>query len=882
MSDRRGLVWHLLTALPFVALFVFLFWFASAQSEDRYWMQLGVQALWIAMVVMGVNLLLGYTGLLSLGHWAFFLYGGFIGAIWAVSDWGLSPWLGFPVAFVAGLGMGAVLALTCCHLRGFYLTVMTLAFGLLAASLAVLFDGAFNGFTGRGVTQPLDPEFGFLDKTPNRAFVGLFLIGSVLLAFCLYVSWNLVHSRWGRAYQAIRESELAAGAAGVPTYWTKVSAFAISAGMVALAGVLAAQTNLQVTMADGTSIVGQSFKMVIYAFFGGLGTIAGPVVGAFAFTLGTGVEIGGESSSERLGEWETLYLGAMVIVLAIVLPTGIVGTLRKAVLPRLARLRPTAPPARDVELRPAHEHEAGSVLLSLEGVTQRFGGLVALDGIDLEVRVGSVHALIGPNGSGKTTLANVTTGIYHASGGQVRLAGEDLVGASPHRCTRRGVARTFQTCHIWRQMTVLDNVLVGAHTRSRTGLVRSCLLPPWLRPDERRLRREAWDLLHLVGLADHGYAPAGSLPFVDQRRLEIARALAARPDLLILDEPAAGMHPQDVAELIALIAMVRDAGVTVLLIEHHMEVVLGLADRVTVLDFGHKLAEGTAQEVAANQAVIDAYLGAETEQVAEEPTTSAGAVAAVAAGSAPGAPSSPTAEPLLRVHDLTVRYGAATALHGIDLEVFDHEIVSLVGANGAGKTTTLEAIAGVSPLLMAVDGEVTFAGRRIDRLPAQKIARLGLALVPEGRWVFPESTVEENLRLGAYRRRDSGGVRDDIEAAYERFPVLGERRRQPAGLLSGGEQQMLAIARALVGRPRFLLLDEPSLGLAPNLSAEIFAAIRRLADEGIPILLVEQRAAAALAIADRAYVLETGRIVTRGRAADLAHDEAVRVAYLGG
>jgi ABC-type branched-subunit amino acid transport system ATPase component/ABC-type branched-subunit amino acid transport system permease subunit len=869
---RRLVAWHALRALPLVALLVFLVWFGTAQADNRYWMQLGVQALWIAVVVMGVNLLLGYTGLLSLGHWVFFLYGGFVGAVWATADWGLSPWLGFPVAFLVGAAMGAILALTSCHLRGFYLTVMTLAFALLAASLAVLFEGAFNGFSGRAVREPLDTEFGFLDATPTRPFVGLYLVGVVLLLACLYLTRNLVRSRWGRAYQAIRESELAAGVAGVPTYWTKVSAFAVSAGLVALGGVLAAQTNLQVTMADGTSIVGQSFKMIIYGFFGGLGTIAGPVVGAFTFILVLGIEVGGRSSSERLGAWEPVALGVMVIVLAIALPAGIVGSLERVTARVTTRLRPLPPTGRDVGLRPGRDHAPGTPILVLRGVTQTFGGLVALDDLDLEVRAGTVHALIGPNGSGKTTLANVVTGIYRPETGEILFDGQDVAGRAPHACARRGIARTFQTCHIWRRMTVLDNVRVGTHVRSGTGVVRSCLLPSVLRPDERRLRDEAWDLLHLVGLADRGHEPARTLPFVDQRRLEVARALAARPDLLILDEPAAGMHPEDVTQLMELIRTVRAGGVTVLLIEHHMEVVMGLADRVTVLDFGRKLAEGTPSEVAADPAVIDAYLGTE-ETAAGEP---AGAPLAAPARTDP-VPSPP---PLLVVRGLSVRYGAATAVERVDLEVADHEIVTLVGANGAGKTTTLEAVAGVSHLLMAKEGEISFAGERIERFSARRIARLGLALVPEGRWVFPECTVEENLVLGAYHCRD-GDRWTDIEAQYDRFPVLGERRRQPAGLLSGGEQQMLAIARALVGRPRFLLLDEPSLGLAPNLSAEIFAAIRHLADEGIPILLVEQRAAQALAIADRAYVLETGRVAASGAAADLAHDASVRTAYLG-
>ena len=243
---------------------------------------------------------------------------------------------------------------------------------------------------------------------------------------------------------------------------------------------------------------------------------------------------------------------------------------------------------------------------------------------------------------------------------------------------------------------------------------------------------------------------------------------------------------------------------------------------------------------------------------------------------------SPDREALLSVRDLKVFYGAAAALRGVSFDVFEGEVVTIIGGNGAGKSTTLRTISGVSELLKTVQGTVTFKGRRIDRKPAHRIAAMGMAHIPEGRRVFAQSTVEENLVLGGYsRRKDRAGFPADIAAIYERFPVLGERRSQPAGLLSGGEQQMLAIGRGLMSKPKFLLLDEPSLGLAPLIVAEVFRIIKQLAAEGTTILLVEQMATQALEVADRAYVLETGIITAEGRADDLAADPAVRAAYLG-
>lgn len=237
--------------------------------------------------------------------------------------------------------------------------------------------------------------------------------------------------------------------------------------------------------------------------------------------------------------------------------------------------------------------------------------------------------------------------------------------------------------------------------------------------------------------------------------------------------------------------------------------------------------------------------------------------------------------PLLSVHDLHVRYGAAVALRGVSFEVAEGEVVTIIGGNGAGKSTTLRTVSGLSELLQSSRGEITFDGRRIDHAKAHRIARLGVVHVPEGRRVFSYSTVEDNLLLGSYGRRLGRGSDRDLEGVFDRFPVLGERRGQMAGLLSGGEQQMLAIGRALMARPRFLMLDEPSLGLAPVIVADLFGVIRQLAQEGTTILLVEQMARQALRVADRAYVLEHGEITMSGPAAQLAEDPKVQAAYLG-
>ena len=246
-------------------------------------------------------------------------------------------------------------------------------------------------------------------------------------------------------------------------------------------------------------------------------------------------------------------------------------------------------------------------------MTKRFGGVAALDGIDLAVERGTVHALIGPNGSGKTTFINVVTGIYRPTAGRIELDGTSLEGLGAAGRNRRGLARTFQNLQLWRRMTVLENVMVGAHSTSHVGLVRALLLPPFVWRGERRVRERAWGLLHFVGLADRGRDLAGTLTFADQRRLEIARALASDPELLLLDEPAAGMQLSEIHELADLIRQVREAGVTVLLVEHHMDLVMEVCDRIVVLDFGRRIATGTPDEVRDDPQVLEAYLGEQVD-----------------------------------------------------------------------------------------------------------------------------------------------------------------------------------------------------------------------------------------------------------------------------
>ena len=522
------------------------------------------------------------------------------------------------------------------------------------------------------------------------------------------------------------------------------------------------------------------------------------------------------------------------------------------------------------------------MLLRLDDVRRHFGGVHAVDGVSLDVEQGSIQGLIGPNGAGKTTLVNVLTGYVRFQAGRAWLQSDQLSGLSAHRIARLGIARTFQNIRLVKDLTAIENVLIGMHARSRDDTLAQLATLPFFRNAAQGRVKDAHLLLESVGLPSSvGARHAGTLPYGDQRRLEIARALALKPRLLILDEPAAGMNPSEKQGMRELIERLNADGLTILLIDHDMRLVMGVCKRVAVLNFGKKIADGTPEEVSTDSTVIKAYLGTGGErEVTSAPGASGVAedrdVEAVAATRK--AVREPE-QPILDVEGLTVSYGAIVAVRGVSFRVGQGEVVALIGANGAGKSTILNTLSG---LIRPESGTAVFDGLDLTNAKASAIVKRGLVQVPEGREILARQTVLENLELATWARRDGAATRGRIDAVLKRFPILGERRNLSAGALSGGEQQMLAIARGLLARPRLLLLDEPSLGLAPQMVDEVFRAIEEIHKEGTTILLVEQNALRALAIADRAYVIETGRILLSGSGDELLHNPAVRRAYLGG
>jgi branched-chain amino acid transport system permease protein len=604
------------------------------------------------LLALGLNIVVGYAGLLDLGYAAFFAIGAYamgllnspvLGSPLYGHAW--SFWLCIWIAAAVSAMLGTLIGAPTLRVRGDYLAIITLGFGeIIPVAIRNLGDvtiqiggwrpierlnltGGENGVNPVG--RPFLPGVPF-ETDPLPWYYLILVIG----ALSLWAMSRLQDSRLGRAWMAIREDETAADCTGVNPISTKLLAFALGASFSGFAGSVYAAKLQAIT--PGAFEFQVSIMLLCMVVLGGAGSLKGVILGAMLITIFDRVVLAETTFFTRwvgrslgvpllatadLTLWRWFFFGLGLVLVMLLRPQGLAGR-RVRPVPAgegddAGELAP--PPAPRVEALPAFLRERAArpgaaadtgLMLDVRGLAKQFGGVIALNGVDLVVPRGAIIGLIGPNGAGKTTFFNVVTGLVWPDGGAITFEGRSLVGLRPNAIVTRGIARTFQSIRLFASMTVVENVLVGEHCRLRATVPGAVIRPPAVRAEEVRARERARALLDFVGLGGKDQELARNLPYGDQRRLEIARALATEPRLLLLDEPTAGMNPRETETLTGLIGLLRrELGLSVLLIEHDMQVVMTISDRITVLDYGTRIAEGTPEEIQRHPRVIEAYLG---------------------------------------------------------------------------------------------------------------------------------------------------------------------------------------------------------------------------------------------------------------------------------
>jgi ABC-type branched-subunit amino acid transport system ATPase component/ABC-type branched-subunit amino acid transport system permease subunit len=797
----------------------------------------------LCMATMGLNLLVGTTGLVSFGHSAWFGIGGYAAAI-AHLNWfphGFVLPLAFAVGFTALLSLAVGFVIL--RRRGVYFSLLTLALSALTFAIAFRWTALTGGEGGLGGIER--GRLGPIDLDSHWAY---YTVVAVIAYAVLYGLWRVMRSPFGHVLVAIRENEQRAGFQGHDTQRYKLAAFVLSATVTGLAGALLIFLH-RLAAAESVTVAfsGELLAMVV---IGGMRSFLGPALGALFYLMFR------EAFSIWTANW-LLWFGLVFVGFVLFSPdglTGIWGKLRR-------RWRPPPEESAAMSRRRIYEglplpaflrppSKTGSVL-EVRDLDMAFGGIRAVIGARLTLEAGQVHALIGPNGAGKTTTFNLISGMYAPTRGTVHLNGAAVQGLPPHRICHAGLARSFQITNLFKGLPIRENLRLSLQARHGGAF------NVWRDVDSyAEVTAETTELIKFLGLEGIEDILGGDLSYGGQRLVDLGIALGSKPEVLLLDEPLAGLAAAERERISRLVTTIA-SHIPVLIVEHDIDRVLGFSQRVTVMNQGEVLMCGTPDEVRQDRRVQEVYTGSGTPPV----------VGRIAGASTRGAP-------VLRFERVNAFYGKSHILNDATLDVRDGEIVALLGRNGAGKSTLLKTLCGLLP---PASGTIEYLGRDIAGLPAPDIARMGIGYVPQGRGLFAGMTVAENLALGRLARATDGkhGTVWSEQNIFAMFPRLAERRDVAADYLSGGEQQMAAVARALSGNVKLLLLDEPFEGLAPTVVQELFQVFDRLRGE-VSIVIVEHNLDLVLALADRVFAMERGAVFHSGPAEPLLNDLAYR------
>jgi len=828
---------------------------------DNYGLLVAYEVLQLVALGQAWNLMAGYGGLVTLAIAAFVGIGSYTAAKLSI-DAGA----GFVLALILGglvaAAFAAIVALPIFRFRGLYFTIGTLVLGE-ALQIFMINYGGLGGATGLNI----------VNTAPT--LTTLYFAVLVIAVLVTVVVAAVLRTQLGAGLQAVRDDEDVAQEMGVNTFTTKLFAFATSGFFMGLVGAVQA-FRLGRIEPYGAFSLSWTINTVNSTIIGGLGTLFGPVIGAL-----TSVQL-----SERLAshpEVQVALTGALLIVVIRFAPRGIWGTTvaffkdllaTRETAPSLAG-RPTAdggPPRREaVRLaseKPTPDSKASNgrpsegararagassngYLVEAVGLGRAFGGVRAVDSVDLQVRSGEALGIVGPNGAGKSTFLGLVSGALQADQGTLKLFGQEATSLSAAARARLGVGRSHQVPRPFGQMTVEENLLVAQLHGGKVG--------------GHRARQNVAGILDRCGLAEVAHMPASELTLLRLKRLELARALALNPRVLLLDEIGAGLVDSEVRELIALLHELKSELEAMVIVEHVLDVIRETCDRLVVIDRGKKLTEGDPDTVFSDPQVVAVYLGTGVDEQEQEKLPRH---RAHLKGSAP----------ILHVEGIAASYGAFHAVEDVSLEVRPGEVVALVGVNGAGKTTTARVISG---LMRADSGTVTFLGDNVTGRRAHEITRRGIAHCMEGRQIFGDLTVEENLLIGGRTAPDNDERLKRVRGVYETFPILEEKRADSGKSLSGGQQQMLAVGRALMAAPKLAIFDEISLGLAPVAVDTVYQALEKISAQGLAMIIIEQNVERGLSLADRVYVLQKGRIALAGTPSEVRQDDRLAALYVG-